>query len=285
MGTELAKPNERLNELLATPGIKGRFTEMLKDRAPSFISSIISAVKGNKALTECDPMSVIAASAVAASLDLPINPSLGFAYIVPYSGQATFQMGYLGYVQLFLRSGQANKIHALAIHEGDIKNINRLTGDIELSPDEHIDSPVIGYLAYFRLKNGFEHFLYMTKEQMEKHARQYSRSYSYDLSAGKKSSKWSTDFEQMALKTVTKMNLKKYAPLSVEVRDAIAKDEAIEVDGEVVHPDNLQESITPTPAVKPQTSARLANAVAPTVPKVAQTTDVELVHDQEDLPI
>lgn len=256
-------PLQRLNELLATPGVKGRFQEMLKDRAPSFISSIISSVRANKSLSECDPMSVITAAATAASLDLSI--SLGQAYIVPYKGLATFQMGWSGYVQLFLRTGQAKSINALEIHDGDIKSIDRLTGEVELTPEEHLDSPVLGYLSCFKLTNGFQHYLYMTKEMVEAHAKRYSQSYGYDLREGKKTSKWSTDFGPMALKTVTKMNLKKYAPLSIEMRSALEEDEAIDVGGERVFPDapQLSEAQTALSPSEPKTvSSKLAQAVA-----------------------
>lgn len=256
-------PMTRLNDLLATPGVKSKFQEMLKDRAPAFISSIISAVRANKALSEAEPMSIIAAAATAATLDLSIT--LGQAYIVPYKGVATFQMGWSGYVQLFLRTGQAKSINALVIHEGDIKRIDRLTGEVELTEEEHLDAPVLGYLSCFKLANGFQHYLYMTTEAMEAHAKRYSQSYQYDLRENKKSSKWSTDKDAMGLKTVTKMNLKKYAPLSIEMQTAIDSDDAIEVDGEVKHPDAPEpESLPASPTTPALISSKLAQAVGAT---------------------
>lgn len=274
-------PMSRLNELLATPGIKSRFQEMLKDRAPAFISSIISAVRGNKSLADCEPMSIISAAATAATLDLSIT--LGQAYIVPYKGIATFQMGWSGYVQLFLRTGQAKSINALVIHEGDIKKIDRLTGEVELTEEEHLDNKILGYLSCFKLANGFQHYLYMTVDAVEAHAKRYSQSYKYDLEKGSKSSKWSTDRDAMALKTVTKMNLKKYAPLSIEMQSAIENDEAIDVDGEIKHPDApVPEALPPAPVQPVTVSSRLQAAVgaAPMPPEDMGETPMA-----EELPL
>ncbi len=270
-------PADRLSSLLQTAGIKKRFEEILSENAGSFMNSILTITNGNKKLRECDPMSIISAAAQAAILHLDITPGLGYAHIIPYKGIATFQMGWLGYVQLFLRSGQADRINALPIREGDIKRKDRLSGDIELYDEEHLANPVIGYMSWFRLRNGFQHALFMTLEQIQEHAKRYSVSYQYDLKDKKRESKWSTDFEAMALKTVTKNNLKKYAPLSAEIKKAIEVDEAIEIEpGKIEYPDapQLPES-TVTPATN-LTSGRLAEAVGVPVEAPANIEEAEL---------
>jgi recombination protein RecT len=281
MSNELA-PMQRLNELLATPGVKSRFQEMLKDKAPGFISSIISAVRGNNSLSQCDPMSVIAAAATAASLDLAINPSLGHAYIIPYKGMATFQLGYLGYVQLFLRSGQAAGINAVAVKEGQLKSANSFTGEFEFQEQKTSDKTV-GYLSYFKLRNGFSKQFYMTQEEMEAHAKRYSQSYGYDLREGKKASKWSTDFEPMALKTVTKLNLKKHAPLSIEMQKALEVDDAIDIEGETHYPDAPQKELPPASEAPKTTSSKLQQAVGVTAAE--NVTNRGDAFEEPELPI
>jgi recombination protein RecT len=254
----------RLSDLIKTEGIKKRFEEVLKDQAPIYLSNVLSICNNNKTLAACDPMSVLGAALIAASLHLSLNPSLGHAYIVPYKGLATFQLGYLGYVQLFLRSGQAALINAVAVKEGQLKSSNSFTGEYEFQEQKTSDKTV-GFLSFFRLRNGFSKQFFMTVEEMEAHAKRYSQSYGYDLRENKKSSKWSTDFEPMALKTVTKLNLKKHAPLSVEIQKAIEYDEAIDVEGEIKYPDSVSAALPPAvvPAVATTTSTRLAAAVAP----------------------
>lgn len=230
----------RMKGLLATPDIQKRFQEVLGTRANAFMSSIVSAYSANKSLSECEPMSVIASAMIAATLDLPINPSLGMAHIVPYKGVGTFQIGWKGFVQLALRSGQYKTIHVTPIYAGQIKAINQFTGDMEFNQERTSDT-VIGYLLYFKLINGFEHYHYMTKEQCDAHGRRYSAS--YRLGKGK----WVDQFDDMALKTVVKMGLSKFGILSIDMQTAIEKDES---DGDK-YPDSVQTSADTAPAQGP----------------------------------
>lgn len=206
----LAPRYQGVKALLAEDSIKRRFNELLGKKAPGFMSSIINVVSGNPELQKAEPMTVIAAAAIAATLDLPVDPNLGFAYIVPYSGKAQFQMGYRGYVQLAMRTALYRTINACEVYEGEIKSHNRFTGEIEFG--ERTGNKVIGYVAYFRLLNGFEKFLYMSVEDLEKHARTYSKSYANP------NSRWKLDFHSMALKTVLKRLLSKYGILSIEMQ-------------------------------------------------------------------
>ncbi|MBO8169319.1 MAG: recombinase RecT [Thermoanaerobacteraceae bacterium] len=211
--------------LLSQESYKKRFEEVLGKRAPGFISSLINLVNGNTNLQECIPQTVIASAAVAATLDLPIDPNLGFAYIVPYKvkgvAKAQFQMGYKGFIQLAMRTGQYKTINAAEVYEGEIKSHNRITGEIEFDFDNKQSDKIIGYVAYFKLLNGFEKYLYMTVEEIEAHAKRYSKSYNSS------SSPWKTDFHSMALKTVIKRLLSKYGILSIEMQTAVKVDQAV----------------------------------------------------------
>lgn len=222
---------------LANPAVKKKFEEILGKKAPGFISSIVSAVTMNPRLAQCPPDSVVASAAIAASLDLPINPSLGMAHIVPYNNVAQFQMGWKGFIQLGMRSGMYKLMNACVVHEGDIKSMNRFTGEIEFNADQVTDfenRPVVGYCFYFKLTTGFEKYFYMTKIQCEQHGKRYSKSYS--------TGNWKSDFDNMALKTVVKQALSKYGVLSIEMQKAITADQAVVDDkGDVVdYPDNPQ---------------------------------------------
>ena len=135
-----------LQQLLNSAGIKRRFEELLDQGAPSFISSILSIFNSNSKLRECSPNSIVAAAGIAAALKLPINPSLGFAYIVPYKGQAAFQMGWKGFVQLAMRSGQYRTLNSGAVREGQIADIDFVTGEIVRG--EKTSDEIVGYVAY-----------------------------------------------------------------------------------------------------------------------------------------
>jgi recombination protein RecT len=238
--------------LLANIGYKKRFEEILGKKAAGFMASIINISNG-PVLAGVEPNSVIASAVVAATLDLPIDPNLGFAYIVPYNVKVNgeyvkkgqFQLGYKGFIQLAMRTGQYKTINAIEVYEGDIKRINRITGDIEFNEDNIKQDTVVGYLAYFKLLNGFEKSFYMTKNQMEKHAKKYSQTYKSNKDYIAKGSKWTTDFDPMAIKTVLKLLLSKYGILSIEMQRAIETDQAVinnEVDEEtgVIIQENIE---------------------------------------------
>ena len=259
MSMQLAKTEDRLKSVLATEGVKKRFEEMLGGRANSFISSIISAVNSNKSLKECDPMSVVQAAAVAASMDLPVNSSLGFAHIVPYQGLAQFQIGWKGIVQLAMRSGQYKTINLTPVLEGQIKSHNSFTGEMEFQEASTSDKHV-GYLLYFKLLNGYEKYFYMTKEQCLAHGKRYSKSF-----AGGKG-KWADDFEAMSLKTVAKLGLSKYGILSLDMQKVMTVDQAVVAeDGtpEYVDAVTVEAEVV---APKPAKSSRLTKLVDETKP-------------------
>lgn len=230
-GIELKKNNivaqkeaKTLKGMLEMPAYKNKFNEMLGKKAAGFMSSIIAVANNNKLLAKAEPSTVIGAAAQAAMLDLPINQSLGFAYIVPYKGAAQFQLGYKGYIQLAQRSGQYVDIGAKTVFEGELEYENRLLDKFKFG--ERTGDKVIGYLAYFRLTNGFEKMLFMELDEMIAHAKKYSKSYSGGTD------KWGlADFNTMAEKTVLKRLLSKYGPLSIE---SIQMSQALSNDGGVI---------------------------------------------------
>lgn len=255
---EIIKPDQSLTikNLFSRDEVRNKFQEMLGKRAPSFITSVLQIVSSNALLAKADPHSVYHSAAVAATLDLPLNNNLGFAYIVPYNqsfqedGQwkkkqvAQFQLGYKGFKQLALRSGQFRIMNSTDVREGELKERNRQTGAItfEWIEDETLrnSKKIIGYLSYFELLNGYTQNFYMSIVDLEKHGKKYSQTFKNDKGL------WKDDFHSMCLKTVTKLNLSKNAPLSVEMQKAITFDQAIINDSEtedVTYVDNEEQVI------------------------------------------
>lgn len=239
MTNEIQVKENRLEAMIKAPAIRERFNEVLGKKASVFMSSVISAYKTNKNLGECEPMSVISAALQAASLDLPINQSLGMAHIVPYSKVGQFQIGWKGLVQLAQRTGLYETMNASLIHEGQLVSEDEFTGEFVFKK-ERISDKVIGYLFYFKLLNGYRKQIYWPKEKVEAHAKRYSKSFSHE------NGRWKLDFDAMALKTVVIEGLKKWGPMSIEmqtVQKAISTDQAvIDIKGEVVeYPDAPEE--------------------------------------------
>ena len=226
-----------LNERLNSEKIRRRFEALLDKSAASFMSSILAIYKSNKKLQECSPDSILAAAGIAAALKLPINPSLGFAFIVPYKGHATFQIGWKGFVQLAMRSGQYRTLNSGSVREGQIEEIDFVTG--EIIRGEKISDEIVGYVAYMELINGFKKSLYMSLDEMQAHAEKYSQSYAYDLRSGRKSSVWSTNFDAMAKKTVLKKLLNNFGIISIDQQSA-ALATALQADQAVITEDGFR---------------------------------------------
>ena len=245
--------------LMDNPSIKKRFEEVLCERAPQYMSSIVNLVNSDTNLKKCEPMSVIASCMVAATMDLPVDKNLGYAWVVPYGTKAQFQMGYKGYIQLALRTGQYKAINVVEIREGELINWNPLSEEVEIDFTQRKSNKVIGYAGYFKLLNGFEKTVYWSKEEVEAHAKKFSKTYSF------KNGVWQTDFDSMAKKTVLRNLLSKWGILSIEmqkaysadnnaVRDTILKEDNVEIDfetGEVIEDveyiDPVQEHFEDTP--------------------------------------
>ena len=255
------------NQTITNPSTQKYLESVLGERKGSFVNNLTALVSNNVGLQECQPLTVMFAALKATALNLPLDNSLGMAYCIPYKDNkrgitvAQFQIGYKGFKQLALRSGQFAIIpNATDVKEGELKSRNRLTGEgvFEFIEDDkkRAEAKTIGYASYFRLLNGAESTFYMSKEEIETHATRYSKTYRFDKEGAKKSSKWSTDFDDMAKKTVIKLNLSKNAPLSVEIQEAVNADQSIMFEANKYEYTDNDKSVL----VDAQKAADLANA-------------------------
>lgn len=245
--------------LMDNPSIKKRFEEVLRERAPQYMSSIVNLVNSDTNLKKCEPTSVISSCMLAATMDLPVDKNLGYAWVVPYGTKAQFQMGYKGFIQLALRTGQYKAINVVEIREGELISWNPLSEEVEIDFTERKSNKVIGYAGYFKLLNGFEKTVYWSKEDMEAHAKKFSKTYNF------KNGVWQTDFDSMAKKTVIRNLLSKWGILSIEIqkaytadnntiKESILNEDTMEIDfetGEVIEDveyiDPVQENFKDTP--------------------------------------
>ena len=202
-----------------------------------FISSIISAVNANASLQECTNASILSAALLGESLNLSPSPQLGQYYMVPFKNNnagvkvAQFQLGYKGYIQLAIRSGQYKKLNVLAIKEGELINFNPLDEEIEVKliadEAEREKAETIGYYAMFEYTNGFKKAMYWSKEKMKAHAIKYSQGYAADVKKGTKWTFWSKDFDGMAYKTMLRQIISKWGIMSIEMQTALDSDMAV----------------------------------------------------------
>lgn len=239
----LSKRQPKFSVAIQSDGYKKLINSTLGDpkRAERFIASVSSAVAANPDLQECDAGTILSSALLGESLNLSPSPQLGQFYLVPYNDNkkgrkvAQFQLGYKGYIQLAIRSGQYKKLNALAIKEGELIRFNPLEEEIEvkLIEDDAVreDAETIGYYAMFEYLNGFKKAIYWSKEKMESHAEQYSKGYA------KKSGYtfWEKDFDAMALKTMLRQLISKWGVMSIEFQTAFEKDmEAEQTDAGLV---------------------------------------------------
>ena len=269
MANEVAKTETKklgIAGFLAQDAIKANVESVVgaKD-AQRFISSVVSAVQTNPTLADCTNSSILSAALLGHSLKLPQSPQLSYFYLVPYNNkkkitdkdgkekevqvkEAVFQLGYKGYVQLAQRSGQYQKINATDIREGELVSFNPITEEFVFNPilneEERSKKPVVGYYGFFILNNGYKKEIYWTKEKMDAHAKKYSASYR----KGWNSSFWSSDFDEMAKKTIIRQLISKWGVLSVDMERGYTGDMAVvDANGEANYVDNVPDE--PTPAV------------------------------------
>ena len=219
-----------LKGLVSRDDVRRRFQEVLGDKASAFLASVLNATRVNPQLAEADPMSVLSSAMVAATLDLPIDGNLGFAAIVPYRVKgkmvAQFQIMTRGFIQLALRTGQYKAIHAGPVYSDELKGIDPITGDVMISAvpggyrEKGDEAQIVGYVAFFRLVNGFECVKYWPLEKIRQHGRKYSKSYENEYGL------WRQNFPAMAEKTVLKNTLSKWGILSTTMQMAVKVDQA-----------------------------------------------------------
>lgn len=277
--------SKKVAHLLKNENVQERLKAMLDKNSESFATSVINTVNGSTQLQNCDPMTIVKSAMVAAALNLPVDPNLGFAAIVPYKDknkgmQAQFQIMYKGLVQLAIRSGQYETINVSEVYADEIDNFNPFTGEVAFKPHtewkmrhEVNGGEVVGYYAYFKLMTGFKKSLYMTKAEVEKHALTYSQSYKSDKSKGWTSSKWSQDFDAMGRKTVLKLLLSKFGILSIEMQKAVSFDQS-KVGGTIDNPE-------PEFIDNPEYSEK---EIAVNPLNVDTSEEVEFTEENDDLP-
>ena len=217
-----------------------RLESVLGSKCPQFVSSVIDVA--NSFDKPVNPESVCESAMIAATLDLPVNKNLGFAWIVPYKSECQFQMGFKGYIQLALRTGQYKALNALAINEGVFVGRNEIGEPIMdwTKLDESMET--VGYCVAWRLVNGFSKVCYWPKAKIEKHAKQYSQAYRKGSNTP-----WKTHFDEMALKTVIANELRKWGIMSVDMQKAYDFDQSVIRDGMPMYVDNQIESVKRTP--------------------------------------
>ena len=233
--------------IISQDTVKKKFEEMLGKKAPQFLASITNVVAGSTQLKKCPANTIMGAAFVAATYDLPVDSNLGFAAIVPYNNnkynlqtkqwekhlEAQFQMMYKGFIQLAIRSGYYEKMNCSVVYKDELISYNPITGEVDFVTDfsqctqrmQGKTEDIAGYYAWFKLLTGFRKELFMTMAEVENHARKYSTAYRNDINKGKKGSKWTTNFDAMALKTVIKLLLSKWGILSVDMQRAITDDQ------------------------------------------------------------
>ena len=222
-----------VKSLLAQDGYKKRFEEVMGKRSMQFMASIANAAS-QRGLAECEPKSVIAAAFVAATLDLPIDKNLGFAHLVPYKGVVQFQIGYRGFLQLALRSGQYKRMVDAVVNAEAFLGFDDL-GDPKIDWNKlDTSKEAVGYVFAWEMTNGFRKVVYWSKEKVLVHAKKYSKSFNF------KDSPWQTQFDAMALKTVIKAGLARYGILSIELQRAITHDQGAQgdIEADVTYVDN-----------------------------------------------
>lgn len=220
-------PLKAFNNFITGAKTQEYLNKVLGSEKNSFVNNIVSLVSNAPMLQKCEPSGVMYAALKATALKLPLDPNLGFAYVIPYGGKAQFQMGWKGFVQLALRTNLYRTINVRDVRFGEIQDEDFVSGEMRfkaLPSIERMNAPIVGYLAYFELVNGFRKMSYWTVEEITAHAQKFSKTYA------KGDSVWRTDFNGMAKKTVLKLLIGKFGPMSVDMQAALRDDQAV-VDG------------------------------------------------------
>lgn len=251
-----AKSNQRLGltAYLTQDAVKNQINNVIGGKdGQRFISAIVSATTTNPALKECSNPSILSAALLGESLKLSPSPQLGHYYLVPFNDKnagkvAQFQLGYKGYIQLAIRSGQYKKLNVIAIKEGELVRFDPMNEEIEVNliDDEEAReaAPTTGYYAFFEYTNGFRKAIYWTKKKMESHALKYSKGYA----AKKGFTFWEKDFDAMAYKTMLRQLISKWGIMSIEMQKAMEADMAVlHEDGSMDYVDNQPDVIDVEP--------------------------------------
>ena len=246
VNNSLTKSKQRLGftSYLTQDAVKEQINKVVGGKnGTRFITSIVSAVNTNPALAECTNTSILSGALLGHSLNLSPSPQLGQYYLVPFKNnkagvtEAQFQLGYKGYIQLAIRSGQYKKLNVLAIKEGELRSFDPLNEEIDVKliedEEERERAKTIGYYAMFEYVNGFRKAIYWSKTKMEAHALKYSKGYQ----AKKGYTFWEKDFDGMAYKTMLRQLISKWGIMSIDMMSAIDADMA------VIHEDGTKDYV------------------------------------------
>lgn len=232
--------NNNLPQLKATlnaPSVKAKFEEMLGKRAPQFMTSITSVVGNNTLLQKANVNSIVMGAATAASMDLPLNPNLGYAALVPFNSKdgcfAQLQIMTKGYVELFIRSGQCKSLICEVVRKGELVKKNKFTGEYVFDEDKRESDEIVGVMAAFELTNGYKKVEYMTVQEVKDHAQKFSQAYRRNAAI------WKDNWEEMMKKTCLKRLLVRWAPKSIEMQQMVMFDQAV-VKGDISDMNNAQ---------------------------------------------
>jgi recombination protein RecT len=218
-------PAQRMQDIVNNPATVRILENSLKENAGAYAASIIDLYNSDKTLQACEPSRVMAECLKAVSLKLPINRQLGFAYIIPYGGTPTFILGYRGLLQLCMRTGAYRHINAGPVYEGELRMINKLTGDVDLDGQATSDK-IVGYFAYIETLNGFSKAIYWTTEKVINHAKKYSKNFGGTI--------WKENFEEMAIKTLLRYLLSHWGVMSVDMQTAMSAENTDAADSAIV---------------------------------------------------
>ena len=276
---------ETFSQYLTKDSIKSKINAIVgSEKGASFISGLLSAVQTNPALQMCTQASLLNCALLGHSLNLSPSPQLGHYYIVPYENkklgitEGQFQLGYKAYIQMALRTGQYKTISVIDVKEGELKSLNRLTDEIELefNEDDYVREKLntVGYVAYFKLINGFEKTLFWTKEKMEIHADKYSKAFNLktmqEIKTGKiqekdmwrYSSFWYKDFDGMAFKTMLRQLISKWGIMSTEMELAFKADMSVmRDDNSFDYVDNDNEEIEEVKTISKEQQEEIARII------------------------
>ena len=291
MANELVAKEQGIASYLASPAVRESITNVLGEKhVDSFVADVVACVQNNETLAKCTNKSIFSAALLSKSINLPLTPQLGYAYLVPFDNkhqengktvylkEAVFQMGWKGYVQLALRSNNFRKIIATDVRKGEVQGYNPFEDQYEIKPIDFEKRmakddkgnyliPIIGYYAKLEMTSGFVKEMYMSYDDMLEYAKKYSKAYRRDLDKHTSFSFWTTKFEDMAKKTMLRQLLGKYGLLTVELEKAYTHDMAIErEDGTLDYIDN-----------KPDDTEPVVNPFAN-----AEDAEVEVIMDEAD---
>lgn len=261
---------------IQSEGYKRLINNTLGDpkRAAKFIAAISSAVATNSSLQQCDAGSILSGALLGEALNLSPSPQLGQYYLVPFKDKAQFQLGYKGYIQLAIRSGQYKDIDVIEVREGEYLGRDKITGkhQFEFIEDEveRENKPIIGYMAYFEYLNGFYKNLYWSKEKMQKHALEYSQAYASDVKKGTNYSFWAKHFNGMAFKTMLRQLISKWGIMSIDMQEALTKDMS------VVKEDGTYDYVDNQPVMEVPSEERVEQTAETTTSEVKQVNINEL---------